>query len=109
MLVLTECLFDLYESNQESTIYYDEEGLLEKFLNELNDRMILKKYPFDDVYKETRTNQIASTCLVNLTCLAYKSNLIKNEFLVKIYDYLQSVCLDFFDVFFFFLKLKFFQ
>ncbi|CAF0861948.1 unnamed protein product [Brachionus calyciflorus] len=73
-----QCFSQLY--NEES-IYYDDKNILEQILNILNEKLKTCFYEF---------NTSAMSTLVNLTCLAYKSNLIKNENLILIYDVLNK-------------------
>jgi hypothetical protein len=84
LTVLTDCLYILYA---EESVFYDEAQVLVSFVTELNDLFKSKAYPFQrdetHLYKSV-------TCLVNLTCLAYKSNQISNENLKGIFDLLET-------------------
>ncbi len=88
MKSITECLYVLYEND---SIYYDNQNLLESCLNNLSLKLKNKIYPFDDLSRETNEHMIAMMCILNLTCLSYKANLVKKEFIISIYEYLKSV------------------
>lgn len=88
MKTLTECLCVLYETE---SIYYDDQNLLELCLNNLSLKLSDKVFPFDDMSKESDEHNIAIQCIINLTCLSYKANLVGKEFIVRIYQYLISV------------------
>ncbi len=81
--ILTECLNCLYD---EESVFYDEDSLLESLLNKLSKPFEDKTFPFNnDLYFPVTYN------FVNLNCIAYKSNLITNEHLIKIYQSLSKV------------------
>ena len=81
--ILTQCLNCLYD---EESVFYDEDSLLESLLNRLANSFQDKTFPFkDELYVPITYN------FVNLNCIAYKSNLITNENLVKIYQSLSKV------------------
>lgn len=81
--VITQCLNCLYD---EESVFYDQESILETLLNSLNKSFEEKIFPFkDDLYIS------ATQCFVNLNCIAYKSNLITNENLIKIYELISKV------------------
>ena len=83
---LTECLFCLYD---EDSIYYDEQNLLESLLKDLDLKLKTKHDIFDF---SNPLSKIATSSLVYLTCLAYKSNLIKNENVTYVYEFIKQVC-----------------
>ncbi len=87
---LVECLFCLYD---EESVYYDELNLLENLLNNLNASLKAKSVMFtkESVYEKSDFNKTVTSSLVYLTCLAYKSNLITNERVNSIYEYLKQV------------------
>jgi len=82
--VITECLHCLYA---EDSVLYDDILLLEKMLSSLNMPFETKQFPFNNelLFKSFTYN------FVNLNCIAYKSNLISNENLIKIYQSLLKV------------------
>ncbi len=88
MKTIIECLYVLYENEKN---YYDDQGLLESCLNDFNLKLRNKVYPFDEYSKETNEHILAVKCILNLTCLSYKANLINKEFIISIYEYLKSV------------------
>ena len=67
-----ECLFSLYDDD---SIYYDDINLLSSLIELLDDRKL--------------SDRVES--LVYLSCIAYKSNLIGNELIHRIYDILNKV------------------
>lgn len=77
--LFVKCLSALY--HQES-IYYDDSNILISLIEILNEK---KNSAFYDLHKN------ATSALVNLNCLAYKANLIKNEQIFDIYEALNKV------------------
>ena len=67
-----ECLFSLYDDD---SIYYDDINLLSSLIELLDDRKLSDRVE----------------PLVYLSCIAYKSNLIGNELIHRIYDILNKV------------------
>ena len=81
--ILTECLNCLFD---EESVFYDEDSLLVSLIDRLAKPFEEKIFPFkNDLYLTATYN------FVNLNCIAYKSNLITNEHLVKIYQSLSMV------------------
>jgi hypothetical protein len=77
---LVECLLDLYD---EESLFYDDESILDNLLKLLSKRFL-------DTYEKSTNGSVYYgrtiwPSLVSLTCIAYKSNLIDNEFLIKVY------------------------
>jgi hypothetical protein len=87
---LTECLFSLYD---EESIYYDELNLLESLLDNLTSNLTAKSFMFieQSIDEKSSFHRTVTSALVYLTCLAYKSNLISNEKLNPIYEFLKQV------------------
>lgn len=77
--LFVQCLAALY--HQES-IYYDDSNSLMNLIEILNEK---KNSVFYDLHKN------AISALVNLNCLAYKANLIKNEQIFDLYETLNKV------------------
>lgn len=76
LIVLTQCLNCLYD---EESVFYDEDQILEKILSKL--------YASFEA-KNLERNLVQS--YVNLNCIAYKSNLISNENMYQIYEFLST-------------------
>lgn len=64
--------------------------MLATLVTQLTELFKNKFYPFQKDQESAQLHKLAMTCLVNLTCLAYKSNLITNENLKAICDCLEK-------------------
>lgn len=84
-IAFQESLYVLYD---EESVYYDDRNVLEKLLNNLNENLSKGSFIFD---KNSSISSTAMGCIINLTCIAYKSNLIKNESLQCLYQVLNKV------------------
>ncbi len=86
LVVLVECFNSLYD---EESVFYDEDCLLRGILDKLMLKFKAREWPFktDDSVNLRRN---AFTSLVNLMCIAYKSNLIGNEGLSEVYQVLEA-------------------
>ncbi len=84
--VLVECFNSLYD---EESLFYDEDCLLISLLTKLMDKFKARDWPFSTEEPwDVRRGALGS--LVNLMCIAYKSNLMGNESLVEVYRVLEG-------------------
>jgi len=79
---LVECLHALHD---EESIYYDEEGFLEKLIEMCFSNIV------DSNSKTNKNNFDHVKCLVNLVCIGYKANMVNNDKVIRLYEYLNKV------------------
>jgi hypothetical protein len=80
--VLVECLHVLHD---EESIFYDEEGFLEKLIEMCFSNIV------DSNNKTNKNNFDHVKCLVNLVCIGYKANMVNNDKVIRLYEYLNKV------------------
>ena len=79
--IMIDCLYTIYD---EESVFYDDCNVLVSLVNTLNHNFKNKAYPFE----KNQVNKMSIVCLINITCIAYKSNLITNENLNELYFFL---------------------
>ena len=78
---LVECLHYLHD---EESIYYDEEAILENLIERCYVLVIESNNKSHDDLERVK-------CLVNLVCIGYMSNIVNNDKIVKLYEFLNKV------------------
>lgn len=81
--IMIDCLYTIYD---EESVFYDDCNVLVSLVDTLNQKFTQKTYPFEK--SDQGYNKMAIVCLINITCIAYKSNLITNENLNDLYFFL---------------------
>ena len=84
---LVECLNCLYD---EESAYYDEENILETLLDSLDKVYLIGSNSNSSRFDLSKVANVVKS-MVNLTCVAYKSNIINNDKIVRLYEYLNKV------------------
>ena len=80
---LVECLHYLYD---EESMYYDEETILEKLIGRCYNLVIESNNT-----SKSQDDMERVKCLVNLVCIGYKANIVNNQKIIKLHEFLNKV------------------